>query len=49
MKIKQLKPHNIFIKDIEWDRAKKFADKKEVSVAQVIRDAITFYLDCKGY
>lgn len=49
MKSKKLKSHNIYIEDSEWNRTKRLASKREVSTAQIVREAITFYLQRKGY
>ncbi len=44
-----MKSHNIYIRDAEWQRVLYAAENKETSAAAVIREAIKYFLDCRGY
>ncbi len=48
-KLTTLKSHNIYIDDKEWEKVVHLANKRETSAAAVIRDAIKYYMHCRGY
>ncbi len=48
-KKKTMKSHNIYIDETQWGRVVRASEMKETSAASVIREAVKYYLDSRGY